>query len=261
MTTVAIITGAGSGIGLGCAEKLSAAGMCVLGVGRRADLLEAMEAHLGDPQRTASLAVDITEEDAPRRIVALALERWGRVDFLINNAGAGSPKPLLETDDAGLDQALDLMLKAPFRLAREAMPHMAPGAAVINISSTFGVIGGLRGGAYSVAKAGLWGLTSHIAAHYGAQGIRSNVVAPGVTDTPMTAGRYEDVRFQRMNVEMTPHTRLGTVEDVASTVAFLCSPGGSFINGQTIAVDGGWSSTKYLSEDALNATWTFADQT
>ena len=81
------------------------------------------------------------------------------------------------------------------------------------------------------------------------------VVAPGVTVTPMTEGRLQDERFRRMNVEMTPHTRLGTVEDVASTIAFLCSPGGSFINGQTIVVDGGWSSTKYLSDFALTSEW------
>lgn len=255
MNPVAIITGAGSGIGLGCAVKLAEAGYCVLGVGRRAEKLAEMEAAVADPDRTAVLALDITENGAPQRIVDLALARWGRIDVLVNNAGAGSPRPLLETDDALLDATLDLMLKAPFRLARAVLPHMTPGSAVVNIGSTYGVVGGLRGGSYSVAKAGLWGLTSHIAAHYGAQGVRANTVAPGVTDTPMTAGRYEDVRFQKMNVDMTPHTRLGTVEDVASTVAFLCSPGGSFINGQTLVIDGGWSSTKYLSDRALTSTW------
>src|SRR6185312_7897952 len=106
---------------------------------------------------------------------------------------------------------------------------MPKGSAIINVTSTFAVLGGLRGGAYSAAKAGLTGLTQHIACQYGAQGIRCNAVAPGVTVTPMTQGRLEDERFRRMNIEMTPHTRLGQVEDVASTIAFLCSPGGSFI--------------------------------
>jgi NAD(P)-dependent dehydrogenase (short-subunit alcohol dehydrogenase family) len=72
----------------------------------------------------------------------------------------------------------------------------------------------------------------------------------------MTEGRLQDEKFRRMNVEMTPHDRMGTVDDIASTVAFLCSPGGSFINGQTLVVDGGWSSTKYLSDFALNSVWT-----
>jgi len=80
-------------------------------------------------------------------------------------------------------------------------------------------------------------------------------IVTGVTVTPMTQGRLEDSRFRRINVEMTPHQRLGSVEDIASTIAFLCSPGGSFINGQTIVVDGGWSSTKYLSDFALSSKW------
>jgi NAD(P)-dependent dehydrogenase (short-subunit alcohol dehydrogenase family) len=75
----------------------------------------------------------------------------------------------------------------------------------------------------------------------------------------MTEGRFEDERFQKMNNHMTPHTRLGTIGDIASTVAFLCSPGGEFINGQTIVVDGGWTATKYLSEAALAAKWVPAD--
>jgi NAD(P)-dependent dehydrogenase (short-subunit alcohol dehydrogenase family) len=155
-----------------------------------------------------------------------------------------------------LDNFLGIMLRAPFRLARDVIKHMKPGSAIINVTSTFAVIGGRRGGAYSAAKGGLSALTTHIACQYGALGIRSNNVAPGVTVTPMTEGRLEDPLFKRINVEMTPHTRLGTIEDIASTIAFLCSPGGSFINGQTIVVDGGWSSTKYLSDFALTSEWT-----
>ena len=203
-----------------------------------------------------TLAVDVTDDDAPQRIVEAALAKFGRIDFLINNAGAGSPKPLHETDDAMLDGFLDLMLRAPFRLARDCIPHMKPGSAIINVTSTFAVIGGRRGGAYTAAKGGLNALTSHIACQYGALGIRSNNVAPGVTVTPMVEHRLDDPLFKRINVEMTPHTRLGQVGDIASTIAFLCSPGGSFINGQTIVVDGGWSSTKYLSDYALTSNWT-----
>ena len=252
---VAIVTGASSGIGFGTAVALAEQGMAVLGTGRDEDRLAELTTAVGDPDRLATLAVDLVAEDAPRRIVDAAVQRWGRVDVLVNNAGAGSPKPVHETDDESLDYFLGLMLRAPFRLAREVIPHMAPGAAIINVTSTFAVVGGLRGGAYSAAKGGLTALTTHIACQYGAQGIRCNAVAPGVTLTPMVAQRLEDERFRKINVEMTPHQRLGTVDDVASTVAFLCSPGGSFINGQTIVVDGGWSSTKYLSEFALSSEW------
>jgi NAD(P)-dependent dehydrogenase (short-subunit alcohol dehydrogenase family) len=252
---VAIVTGASSGIGFGCAIKLAQMGMAVLGTGRDESKLAELQKAVGDPARIVTLAVDLTHDDAPKRIVDLAVSRWGHIDFLINNAGVGSPKPLHETDDQALDYFIGLMLRAPFRQARDVLPHMKPGSAIINISSTFAVVGGMRGGAYSAAKGGLTALTTHIACQYGAQGIRCNAVAPGVTITPMVEHRLQDERFRKINVEMTPFPRLGTVEDIASTVAFLCSPGGSFINGQTIVVDGGWSSTKYLSDFALSSEW------
>jgi NAD(P)-dependent dehydrogenase (short-subunit alcohol dehydrogenase family) len=253
---VAIVTGASGAIGFGCATRLAGMGMAVLATGRNEQRLAELPATLDEPDRIATLAVDLTDDAAPARIVQTAVERWGRIDFLINNAGVGNPKPLHETDDETLDYFLDVMLRAPFRLARDVLPHMRPGSAIINITSTFAVVGGLRGGPYSAAKGGLTALTTHIACQYGPQGIRCNAVAPGVIQTPMTENRLQDPRFRRINTEMTPHQRLGTVDDVASTVAFLCSPGGSFINGQTIVVDGGWSSTRYLSDFALTSEWT-----
>ena len=250
---VAIVTGAGSGIGLATAKQLHDTGVAVVGVGRDPEKLAAMSDALGNSDRVLSVPVDIAADDAPQTIVQAALERFGRIDFLINNAGLGSPKPLADTDDEMLDLFLGVMLRAPFRLARDAIVHMQPGSAIINVTSTFAVVGGRRGGAYSAAKGGLTALTKHMACEYGAAGIRSNCVAPGVTLTDMVSSRLEDKAFQRMNVDMTPAQRLGTVEDVASTIAFLCSAGGSHINGQTIVVDGGWSTTKYLSPRALSA--------
>ena len=255
---VAIVTGASGAIGSGCAAKLAQMGMAVLGVGRDAGRLAELKNTINDPARPesiATLAVDLTDDDGPQRIVESAVARWGHIDFLINSAGVGGPKPLHETDDESLDYFLNLMLRAPFRLARDVIPHMGPGSAIINVTSTFAVVGGLRGGAYSAAKGGLTALTMHIACQYGPQGIRCNAVAPGVTLTPMVEKRLQDERFRKINTEMTPYQRLGRVDDVASTVAFLCSEGGSFINGQTIVVDGGWSSTRYLSDFALNSEW------
>jgi NAD(P)-dependent dehydrogenase (short-subunit alcohol dehydrogenase family) len=251
----AVITGAGSGIGLACAVKLAELGIAIVGVGRDPHKLATLESAIGDPRRVATIAIDVTADEAPRRIVDLAVERFGKINFLINNAGVGSPKPVHESDDAFLDYNLDLMLRAPFRLCREVLPHMPSGSAIINITSTFALVGGLRGGAYSAAKGGMTALTTHIACEYGPKGIRCNAVAPGVVLTDMTAHRFEDEVVRKMNVDMTPHTRRGTVDDVAATVAFLCSEGGSFINGQTIAVDGGWTTTKFLSEFGRNSRW------
>lgn len=251
----AIITGAGSGIGLATAKMLYDMGMAIVGVGRDEGKLATLAETIGDPARLATLSVDVTADDAPTRIVQLALDRFGRIDFLVNNAGAGSPRPLHETDDAMLDGFLDVMLRAPFRLTREAIVHMGEGSGIVNVTSTYSMIGGRRGGAYSAAKGGLRSLTEHIACDYGPKGIRANNVAPGVTLTDMVRHRLEDEMFRRVNFDTTPYPRLGEVNDIASTIAFLCSPGAAFINGQTITVDGGWTTTKYLSPRALDTDW------
>lgn len=249
---VAIITGAGSGIGLATAKIMHDAGMTIVGVGRSQDKLDHMVAELGNSDRVATISADITAKEAPRQIVDFALERFGQINFLVNNAGVGSPKPLHETDDDTLDYFLDIMLRAPFRLCREVIGHMKDGDAIVNITSTYAEIGGRRGGAYSAAKGGLRSLTEHMACEYGPQGIRSNCVAPGVTMTDMVKDRMNDKAFRRTNVETTPFPRLGSAEEVGSTIAFLCSPGAGAINGQTVVVDCGWTATKYLSPEVVN---------
>jgi meso-butanediol dehydrogenase/(S,S)-butanediol dehydrogenase/diacetyl reductase len=144
-------------------------------------------------------------------------------------------------------------MKAPFRFSREALGVMKPGSSIIFVGSVFGIIGGLNGGIYCAVKAGLTGLTQTLAVQYGATGIRSNLVAPGVIKTDMTRDFWDTPGFMRVNQEMTPFNREGTPEDVANAVYFLASDQGSYINGQTIALDGGWSTTKFLTYDALVA--------
>ncbi|MGB2203532.1 MAG: SDR family NAD(P)-dependent oxidoreductase [Pseudooceanicola atlanticus] len=252
---VALITGASSGIGLATARTFLENGVHVVGVARDAAKLDtAAEGLTGLPARFAPVALDVTADDSPARAVRHAIDTFGRLDHLVNNAGIGSPAPVHETDDDTLDQFLSIMLRAPFRLAREALTAFGDTATIVNVSSTYAILGGLRGGAYSAAKAGLNGLTLHMAAQYGAAGIRSNAVAPGVIPTPMTEHRLEVEAFRRMNHDMTPAARWGQVEDVAQAIWFLSSPASGWINGQVLAVDGGWTATKYLSEEALTAS-------
>lgn len=254
MMTVALITGASSGLGLATTKRFLAAGCAVVGVGRDPAKLAGLERECaGFEAPLATLAIDVTEDAAPDRAVGLALERFGRLDHLVNNAGIGSPKPVHETDDATLDLFLGLMLRAPFRMCRAALEAFGPEATIVNISSTYAILGGIRGGAYSAAKAGLDGLTRHLACQYGSSGVRTNSVAPGVIPTPMTHHRLEDEGFRRMNLDMTPSARMGRVEDVAEAVYFLSSPASGWINGQVLAVDGGWTTTKFLTEEALTA--------
>lgn len=251
---VALITGASSGIGLATSKAFLDAGVAVVGVARdRAKLNEMEEACQGLAGSLATIAVDVTADDAPQLAVALAKEKFGRLDHLVNNAGIGSPKAVHQTDDDMLDYFLGLMLRAPFRFAREALTAFGDEATIVNVASTYALVGGLNGGAYSAAKAGLIGLTQHMACQYGSAGIRSNAVAPGVIPTPMTNHRMENEQLHRLNHEMTPSHRWGTSQDVAQAILFLSSPASGWINGQVLAVDGGWSTTKFLTEEALTA--------
>lgn len=259
---VALITGAGSGIGRATALAFVKAGVAVVSLGRRSNRLdELVEAAGENGKLIATLAADATADETPQQAVELAMSRFGRLDYLVNNAGIGRPKPVHEADDAFLDENLNLMLRAPFRFIRESVRVMGPDSCIINVSSTYALVGGLRGGAYSAAKAGLLGLTTHVAAQYGSIGIRCNAVAPGVVETEMTNDRMSSETYKRMNEDMTPSPpgKWGTADDVANMIVFLCSDKAGWVNGQCIAIDGGWTSTKYLSERALVAERTVVD--
>lgn len=248
---VVLVTGASSGIGEAVARRFAGGGYDVVAVARRRDRLEQLARDLSATARVETVAADVTAADSPARAVDAAMSAFGRLDCLVNNAGSGKWAPVHATDDAMLDEVIDISLKAPFRFCREALRVMASGSSIVNVGSTFGIVGGLDGGAYCAVKAGLIGLTQTMAAQYGANGIRSNLVAPGVIKTEMTRDHWEYPSFQRINQEMTPCDRDGTTEDVANTIFFLASREGSYINGQTIALDGGWSTTKYLCKEAL----------
>jgi meso-butanediol dehydrogenase / (S,S)-butanediol dehydrogenase / diacetyl reductase len=248
---VVVVTGASSGIGDGIARRFAAGGYRIVAVARRKDRLDALARELSSATDVAVLAVDVTAKEAPEQVIELAMRSFGRVDCLVNNAGAGRWAPVHETDDAMLDEVIAVSLRAPFRFSRAALRVMRPGSSIISVGSVFGTVGGLNGGVYCAVKAGLIGLTQTLAAQYGANGIRSNIVAPGVIKTDMTKDYWDAPGFRRIKQEMTPFNREGTVEDVANAVYFLASDQGSYVNGQTLALDGGWSTTKFLSYEAL----------
>jgi meso-butanediol dehydrogenase/(S,S)-butanediol dehydrogenase/diacetyl reductase len=250
-TPVVLVTGASAGIGDAIARRFAAGGYRIVAVARRKDRLEALARDLATTTDIKVLAVDVTATDAPKQAIELAMQSFGRLDCLVNNAGSGRWAPVHETDDGMMDEVIAISLRAPFRFSREALRVMRPGSSIISVGSVFGLIGGLNGGIYCAVKAGLIGLAQTLAAQYGANGIRSNVVAPGVIKTDMTKDYWDAPGFQRINQEMTPFNRDGTVEDVANAVFFLASDQGGYINGQTLALDGGWSTTKFLTLPAL----------
>jgi NAD(P)-dependent dehydrogenase (short-subunit alcohol dehydrogenase family) len=199
------------------------------------------------------VAADVTADDAPKQIVDHAVSTYGRLDILVNNAGSFNFGPVDQTTDAMLDEVLDISMRAPFRLSREALAHMGEGSSILFIGSTWGIYGTPGGGAYSAVKAGQIGLMQTMAAEYGRRGIRSNYIAPTVVRTEMTDAYWDLDFFRRTNHELTPLARECTVEDVANTVAFLASDEAGFINGQTIAVDGGVSTTRFVDPAAVAA--------
>ncbi len=250
---VAIVTGGGGGIGEAIVRGLGARGVKVVAVGRNPAKLEKLAAFVGDDFALSTIAVDITAADAPKAIVDHAIASFGRLDILVNNAGSFNFGPVHSTTDEMLAEVLAVSMAAPFRLCREALAHLGTGASVLFIGSTWGIYGTPGGGAYSVVKAGLIGLTQTMAAEYGRRGIRTNYIAPTVVRTEMTDAFWETDFFQRTNQELTPLARDCTVEDIANMALFLASDEGSFINGQTIAVDGGISTTRYVAPEAIAA--------
>lgn len=250
---VAIVTGAAGGIGEAIVRKFGEKGVKVLGTGRTAAKLEALKAALGSSMEFGFVAADITAADAPKAIVDAAVANFGRLDFVVNNAGSFNFGPVDQTTDAMLDEVLNVSIRAPFRLCREALPHLGEGSSVVFIGSTWGIYGTPGGGAYSVVKSGQIGLTQTMAAEYGRKGLRTNYIAPTVVRTEMTDAYWDLDFFRRTNHELTPLARECTGIDVANMVAFLCSDEAGFVNGQTIAVDGGVSSTRYVDPAALAA--------
>ena len=239
---VVLVTGAAQGIGRAIADRFLRDSFCLVAVDRNASGLEGF----ARSDRVATAALDVTDADAPARAVGLAKERFGRLDYLVNNAGIGNSKPVHLTSDEELDRFLAVNVRSVFRFAREALGVMQPGAAIVNVASTFGLMGNPGSSSYATTKAAVVGLTRQMAGDYGPKGIRVNAVAPGVIRTPLIEERLGMPAFRRLMVDTTPFPRIGAPEDVAGAVRFLCSEDAAFVNGHVLVVDGGWSATNYV---------------
>ena len=249
---VALITGAGGGLGSATASWLAKSGTRIVATGRTLEPLQKLKAALAGNTEVAIIQQDVLSQDAPAKAIEFALGQFGRLDYLVNNAGPGYPKPLAETSDELMDLFIGAHLRAPARFAREALPIMKPGGSIVNISSCLALRGRAGVGVYAAAKAGLIGLTKQIAVEFGPKGIRCNAIAPGVITTAMSADRMGSAPFRRTMLETVPlPVSTGQPDDIGAAVAYLCSEQARFINGHVLVIDGGWSETHYLNADAL----------
>jgi NAD(P)-dependent dehydrogenase (short-subunit alcohol dehydrogenase family) len=238
---VVIVTGASSGLGAQLAAALAGAGAVPVLAARRADRLEALREQIDGAD---TVTCDVTVEAARERLVATVVERHGRLDGLVNNAGMGATAPALRTDTETFARVVDLNLVAPFALSRLAAQAMrnGGGGAIVNVASVMGLrsIGEIPDAAYVASKAGIIGLTRELASQWGRYGIRVNAVAPGFFASEMTAELGDDPeKFPDFLVNRTPLGRGGRAGELDEAVLFLLGAGSSFVTGHVLSVDGG----------------------
>ena len=245
MTRTAVVTGASSGLGKATALRLARDGFAILAVGREEPALAAVCAEIERAGGKAKLLVaNVTSADAPAAIVSHAIKEFGGIDALVNGAGVIASGSVMDTTDAGWDAMMDVNVRAPFRLMREAANALAERrGAVVNISSVAGLRSFPGLASYAVSKAAVDQLTRCAALDFAPKGVRVNAVNPGVVVTNlhrrggMDTTKYAE--FLERSKSTHPLGRPGQPEEVADLIAFLISPAAGWMTGETIAIDGG----------------------
>jgi NAD(P)-dependent dehydrogenase (short-subunit alcohol dehydrogenase family) len=240
---VALVVGASVGIGAAVAQQFSDLGAAVVLASRDTDAIQNSALAINSAGGEAvAIAVDVTDEEALEAAVALALDRFGGLGFGINNAGQGPARPLADQSVDDFDRIIDINLKGVWRSMRAELPAILQrgGGAIVNTASVGGLVAAPGISPYCASKHGVIGLTKSAALDY-APLIRINAVAPGAVDTAMFNDWMTDTDTRRRMVALHPLGRVGQANEVASTIAWLCSDGASYVTGAVIPVDGGYT--------------------
>jgi NAD(P)-dependent dehydrogenase (short-subunit alcohol dehydrogenase family) len=248
---VALITGASSGIGRATAEVFAERGAKVVLAARREDELATLAGEIQARGGEASFVVtDVAIAKDVERMVAHAIETFGRLDYAVNNAGIeGQFAGIAEMPEQEWDRVLGINLKGTFLcLQQEARVMLAGGhgGAIVNVGSVNSFLGFSGGAAYATSKHGLIGMTTSVSAELASQGIRVNLVCPGIVDTPMHQRLRQDIGdaiYDDVVLPMVHSQRAGHPEEIARSIAFLCSEEASYITGTTLTPDGGFTLT------------------
>ncbi len=237
---VVLVTGASSGLGVAFATAFAEAGADVVLAARRADRLADTAAAVEAIGRAAlAVTTDVTDPDQCSAVVAAGVERFGRVDILINNAGVGAAVPATRETPDHFRGVVDLNLSGSYWMAQACARVMQPGSAIVNIASVLGITtAGLPQAAYAASKAAVIGLTRDLAQQWASRkGIRVNAIAPGFFQSEMT-DNYE-AAYIESQLPRVIAGRLGDPRELAATAIWLASAAGGYVTGQTIVVDGG----------------------
>ena len=240
MPRVAIVTGGGTGIGAAAARLLAANGLRVVLVGRRREPLDAVQAELGDS--AVAVAADLGDAAAPASVAAQALDAFGRIDVIVNNAAVIRTGPLDSFTRDEFDRHYAVNVAGPFFLVAAALPSLraSEDAAVVNVSSSVGSMVKPGSMLYGSSKAALEYLTRAWAYELAEDGIRVNCIAPGPVDTPIHATYSDDLEATHADLaRRIPLQRMGNVDDLAAWVWFLVAPESRWTTGNVIHVDGG----------------------
>jgi 2-dehydro-3-deoxy-D-gluconate 5-dehydrogenase len=242
---VAIVTGGNGGIGLGMARGLAGAGARVVIAARNADKSRAaVEDLAGRGGEAVAVATDVADEGAVARLVQATLDRWGRLDVLVNNAGINIRKPVHELALDEWRQVLDTNLTSAFLCSKAAYPAFkaAGGGKIINIGSMMSIFGAAFAPAYGSSKGGIVQLTKSMAVAWARDNIQVNAVLPGWIDTDLTRNARREVTGLNESVlRRTPAGRWGGIDDMAGVAVFLAAPASDFVTGTAIPVDGGFA--------------------